>query len=147
MKCFTCAYQNHTYSNLLHLIYHIANYLELRHVVSNSHRATVYTAICQMIRFFQENSFFVVCLFDLPSPINTSPPLSLGINLAKNRSCISSALAGKVISSGNNVVKILEIPFKCRGDYMHFYTRTSSRKHRIKVSHTVVTKISFGKGT
>ena len=37
VKCFTYADQNHIYSNLLHLIYHIANYLELGHVVSNSH--------------------------------------------------------------------------------------------------------------
>ena len=41
VKCFTYADQNHTHSNLLQLIYRIANYLELRHVVSNSHRATV----------------------------------------------------------------------------------------------------------
>ena len=40
-EIFTYADLNHTYSNLLHLIYHVANYLELRHVVSNSHRAMV----------------------------------------------------------------------------------------------------------
>ena len=42
VKRFTYADQNHTYSNLLHLIYRIANYLELRHVVPNSGRETVY---------------------------------------------------------------------------------------------------------
>ena len=41
VKRFTYADQNHTYNNLLHLIYHIANYLELRHILSNPHRATV----------------------------------------------------------------------------------------------------------
>ena len=42
-----------------------------------------------------------------------------------------------------HVVKISEIPFKCRGDYMYFYTHTMSGKLRIDV----VTKISFGEGT
>ena len=65
------------------------------------------------------------------------------INLAKNRSCISSALEGKGHRFWKHVVKILEIPFKCRGDYMYFYTHTRSGKLRIDV----VTKISFGKGT
>ena len=37
MKCFTYADQNHTYSDILHIIYCVANYLELRHAVSNSH--------------------------------------------------------------------------------------------------------------
>ena len=32
---------NHTNSNLLHVIYCVDNYLELRHVVSNSHSAMV----------------------------------------------------------------------------------------------------------
>ena len=32
---FTYADQNHTYSDLLHLIYRVANYLKLRDVVSN----------------------------------------------------------------------------------------------------------------
>ena len=34
-ETFHYADQNHMYSNLLHLIYHVANYLELRHVVFN----------------------------------------------------------------------------------------------------------------
>ena len=101
MKRFTYADQNYTYSNLIHLIYRVANYLELRHVVSNSHRAMVY----QLLRFFPENSsFFTVGLLNLASPMIIDPP-QFGINLAKNRSCISLALEGKVTNHISQVIR------------------------------------------
>ena len=80
MKCFTYADQNHTYSNLLHLIYRVANYLGFRHVVSNSHRAMVYHSNLSPYKIFPGKLFFfTVCLLDLSIYI----PLNTGINLAK----------------------------------------------------------------
>ena len=84
MKCFPYADQNHTYSNLLHLIYHIANYLELRHVVSNSHRGTVKHSNLSADKNFPRKLFFIYCAFIGPCQSNdyTSPSV-WGLTLLK----------------------------------------------------------------
>ena len=87
-------------------------------------------------------------LLALASPMIFHPP-QFGINLAKIDLVSAWHLKERSqVTERKHVVKILEIPFRCRGDYMYFYTHTRSGKlNRIDVSHTIVTKISFGKGT
>ena len=131
MKCFTYVDQNHTYSYLLHL----------------SHRGMVQHSNMSTDKIFPRKLFFFYCMFIGPKPVlSLYIPLNLGINLAKI-DLVSARHLRKYHRFWKHVVKILEIPLKCGGDYMYFYTPTRSVKLRIDVSYTVITKISFGKGT
>ena len=84
MKRFTYADQNHTYIDILLLIYCVANYLELRHVVSNSHRAMAWHSNLLADKIFPRNLFFLYCVFIGPSQSSdyTSPSIR-GLTLIK----------------------------------------------------------------
>ena len=62
-----------------------------------------------------------MCLLDL----SLYTPLNLEINLAKIH-LVSDQHLKEISQILEHIVKILEIPFKCRGDFMYFYIPTRS---------------------
>ena len=73
-----------THIVIFYIKFTVANYLELRHVVSNSHRAMAWHSNLLADKIFPRNLFFLYCVFIGPSQSSdyTSPSI-WGLTLIK----------------------------------------------------------------
>ena len=93
-------------------------------------------------KIFPRKLFFLYCVFIGPSQSNDYTwPSIWGLTLLK-----IDLVSARHLKERSQVLEIcsqdIRIPFKCRSDYMYFYTHT-----RLGKLDVVVTKISFGKLT